>query len=343
MQTTSPDTLVSATLLVCAYRIHEAIELLLSYKKVKEALILAHLRLKSSEVVMYTEMCIKRLIDRSRSAEKSFFSIILNIGNKRWINATNMVHREAGISKIRRGKEIEQLAWCWIGINLLLNASSSSSNDNDYLSNECLRLSSMCLTVSFRLFPKEPLFLNRWYEAFSRLLSSSSSESTPPCLGVIVHFYMARYEEEKEKEEEAAAAMVVNGEEKEGMVYECLKNDWMKSITSDCLTYLSQLIADRQPSSLWEVCLTHFCIDFLLFYLIHNHCTLNKVVQLDTLTAYIDRYEASRKSCEYMKPKVTSYLIRNLFSTYRQILITNGLNTDSEQCCNGTFNGSIEK
>ncbi|CAH8875567.1 unnamed protein product [Trichobilharzia szidati] len=131
-----------------------------------------------------------------------------------------MVHREAGISKIRRGKEIEQLAWCWIGINLLLNASSSSSNDNDYLSNECLRLSSMCLTVSFRLFPKEPLFLNRWYEAFSRLLSSSSSESTPPCLGVvcslmllnigqIVHFYMARYEEEKEKEEEAAAAMVI--------------------------------------------------------------------------------------------------------------------------------------
>ncbi|CAH8838326.1 unnamed protein product [Trichobilharzia szidati] len=344
MQTTSPDTLVSATLLVCAHRIHEAIELLLSYDKVKEALILAHLRLESSsEVVIYTEKCIKRLIDRrSNSVEKSFFSIILNIGNKQWISATNMLHREAGISKIRPGKEIEQLAWCWIGVNLLLNASSSSSsNDNDYLSNECLRLSSMCLTVSFRLFPKEPLFLNRWYEAFSRLLSSSSSETTP-CPGVIcslmllnigqiIYFYMASYKEEKEKEEEEeAAALVVNGEEKEEevVVYECLKNDWMKSITSDCLTYFSQLIADRQPSSLWEVCLTHFCIDFLLFYLIHNHCTLNKLVQVDTLTAYIDRYEASRKSCEYIKPKVTSYLIRHLFSTYRKILITNGLNTD---------------
>ncbi|CAH8853407.1 unnamed protein product [Trichobilharzia szidati] len=282
MQRTRGDTLVSATLLVCAHRIHEAIELLLSYDKVEEALILAHLRLESSsssssEVVIYTEKCIKRLTDhRSSSVEKSFFPILLNIGNKQWINATNiMVHREVEISKIRRGKEIEQLGWCWIGINLLLlNASSSPpSNDNDYLSNECLCLSSMCLTVSFRLF------LDRWYEAFSRLLSSSSE--TTPCPGVIcslmllnigqiIYFYMASYQEEKEKEEEAAA-LVVNGEEKEGtVVYECLKNDWMKSITSDCLTYFSQLIADRQPSSLWEVCLTHFCIDFLLFYLIHN-------------------------------------------------------------------------
>ncbi|CAH8852941.1 unnamed protein product [Trichobilharzia szidati] len=125
---------------------------------------------------------------------------------------------------------------------------------------------------------------------------------------------MVSYQKEKAKEEEAAAALVVNGEEREGVVvYECLKSDWMKSITSDCLTYFSQLIADRQPSSLWEVCLTHFCIDFLLFYLIHNHCTLNKPVQLDILTAYIDRYEASRKSCEYIKPKVTNYLIRHFF------------------------------
>ncbi|CAH8852935.1 unnamed protein product [Trichobilharzia szidati] len=77
MQRTSPDPLVSATLLVCAHCIHEAIELLLSYDKVKEALILAHLRLESSsssEVVIYTEKCIKRLIDHRSSSvdEKSF-------------------------------------------------------------------------------------------------------------------------------------------------------------------------------------------------------------------------------------------------------------------------------
>nr|CAH8857956.1 unnamed protein product [Trichobilharzia regenti] len=338
MQTTRPDTLVSATLLVCAHRIHEAIELLLSCDKIKEALILAHLYLKPSEVVIYTEKCIKRLIDRSSSVEKAFFSIIFNVGQKQWITATRMVHREVEISKIRPGKEIEQLAWCWVGINLLLNALPPSSNDNDYLSNECLHLSSMCLTVSFRLFPKEPLFLNRWYEAFSHLLSSWSE--TTPCPGVvcslmllnigqIVHFYMTSYQEEKEE-----------------VIYECLQNDWMKSISgSDCLTYFNQLIADRQPSSLlWEVCLTHFCIDFLLFCLIHNHCGLmNKLVQSDTLTAYTDRYKASRKSCEDIKPKETSYLIRHLFSTYKKLLITNGLNTDSEICCNGVVDGFIEK
>ncbi|CAH8852939.1 unnamed protein product [Trichobilharzia szidati] len=182
MQRTSPDPLVSATLLVCAHCIHEAIELLLSYEKVEEALILAHLRLESSssEVVIYTEKCIKRLIDHRSSSvdEKSFFSILLNIGNKQWLNATNIM------------KRLNNLAgWCWIGINLLLLNAPSSSNDNDdYLSNECQRLSSMCLTVSFRLFPKEPLFPNRWYEAFSRLLSSSSSllsSETTPCPGVI--------------------------------------------------------------------------------------------------------------------------------------------------------------
>ncbi|CAH8852905.1 unnamed protein product [Trichobilharzia szidati] len=117
MQRTSPDPLVSATLLVCAHCIHEAIELLLSYEKVEEALILAHLRLESSssEVVIYTEKCIKRLIDHRSSSfdEKSFFSIRLNIGNKQWLNATNiMVHREVEISKIRPGKEeIEQVGW----------------------------------------------------------------------------------------------------------------------------------------------------------------------------------------------------------------------------------------
>nr|CAH8874270.1 unnamed protein product [Trichobilharzia regenti] len=128
---------------------------------------------------------------------------------------------EVDISKIRTGKEIEQLAWCWVGTNLL---NASSSNHNDYLSNECLRLSSVCLTVSFRLFPKEPLVLNRWYEAFSRLLSSSS-ETTPSLgivcslmllnIGQIVHFYMASYQEENEE----AAALVVNGEENKEVVY----------------------------------------------------------------------------------------------------------------------------
>ncbi|KAH8864618.1 gem associated protein 5 [Schistosoma japonicum] len=319
MQTTSPDILVSATLLVCANRIQEAVELLLSYDRVKEALVLARIRLNPSESWKYTEKCVSRLIERSSSNEKSFFFIIYNIGKKEWMNATNMVFREVEVSNLRPGKEIEKISWHWIGISFILNTSSW-----DYLSNECLRLSSMCLTVGFRLLPTEPLFLERWSDAFSRLLSSE----TTSCSGLIsslllldigrfISIHMANYHHEKLNKTTTLS-------------YENRNSNWIKYINPDCITCLNRLISDRQPSSLWEVCLTNFCVDFLLFYLVHNHTSPAKLSSDNSLTTYIDRYESSRKSCEHIKPEETTYLITNLFSTYQHILVDNHSSSDND-------------
>lgn len=320
MQTASPDILVSVTLLVCAHRVQEAVELLLSYDRVKEALVLARLRLNPSESWKYAEKCITRLIERSCSNEKSFFFIIYNIGKKEWLNATNMVHREVEVSNLRPGKEIEQLSWYWIGISLLLNTSSL-----DYLSSECLRLASMCLTVGFKLFPTEAIFLERWLDAFSRLLSSETTSCSGLIsslllldIGQMTSFLMANYHQEES--------------DTSTIPYENHSDNWMKYINPDCITCLNQLVSDRQPSSLWEVCLTNFCVDFLLFYLVHNHVPPTKLPSDNSLTMYIDRYESSRKSCEYIKPKETTYLISYLFSTYQQVLVNNYSTSDNKLC-----------
>ncbi|CAH8653396.1 unnamed protein product [Schistosoma bovis] len=320
MQTASPDILVSVTLLVCAHRVQEAVELLLSYDRVKEALVLARLRLNPSESWKYAEKCITRLIERSCSNEKSFFFIIYNIGKKEWLNATNMVHREVEVSNLRPGKEIEQLSWCWIGISLLLNTSSL-----DYLSSECLRLASMCLTVGFKLFPTEAIFLERWLDAFSRLLSSETTSCSGLIgslllldIGQMTSFLMANYHQEES--------------DISTIPYENHSDNWMKYINPDCITCLDRLVSDRQPSSLWEVCLTNFCVDFLLFYLVHNHVPPTKLPSDNSLTIYIDRYESSRKSCEYIKPKETTYLISHLFSTYQQVLVKNYSTSDNKLC-----------
>ncbi|CAH8578928.1 unnamed protein product [Schistosoma turkestanicum] len=311
MQTSSPDILVSVTLLVCAHRVQEAVELLLSYDRIKEALVLARLRLDPSKSWKYAEKCITRLIERSCSNEKSFFLIIYNIGKKEWMNATNIIHREVEVSNLRTGKEIEQLSWYWIGISLLLNTLSL-----DYLSSECLRLASMCMTVGFKLFPSEPVFLERWFDAFSRLLSSETTSCSGLIsslllldIGQIISFLMANYHQD-----ESGTTIIP---------FENRSNNWMKYINPDCITCLNHLISSRQPSSLWEVCLTNFCIDFLLFYLVHNHISPTTSPSDNSLTIYIDRYESSRKSCEQIKPKETAYLISHLFSTYQQVLVNN--------------------
>ncbi|CAH8500175.1 unnamed protein product [Heterobilharzia americana] len=316
MQTTSPDVLIAATLLVCGHRVQEAVELLLRYDKIKEALILARIRLNPSESWKYTEKCIIRLIERSCSNEKSFYSIIYNIGKKEWLNASNIINREMKISNLLLlpGKEIDQLSWCWINISLLLNTSPLYY---DYLSNECLHLSSICLTIGFRLFSTEPIFFQRWSEAFSRLLSSEMISCSGLIsslmlldIGQIICFHMANYHDELSIETDRIYKIHNNNH-----------NNWMKYINHDCIKCLDHLIINRQPSSVWEICLTNFCVDFLLFYLIHNHILPSKLIpNNDTLTLYTDRYETSRKSCEYIKPKETAYLISHLFSNYQKVI-----------------------
>ncbi|KAF5399130.1 Gem associated protein 5 [Paragonimus heterotremus] len=279
----NPDILVAATLLVCAGRSREAVDYLLSHDRVKEALILARIRLCPTDAEPIVRKCLNRIMERRLVGEITFIGSIRALGEGNWTEAHTLIRQCAITSVSRPGTEVELLASSWVELSILLGSSDSAAVTKAFV-----RLACSCLVVGFNLLPEQRL---PYFEKWSTISPSNSDECGVTCFAFLLRVG------------EYFSAIL------EGSVNYASVDDWLVS-DADVLLVLRALrnsAHDRQPSGLWAVCVVHAVLDFAICQLFFTDSDDEKQSADD----YI-RFGTSLRRCMNINSKDTLQLIGGL-------------------------------
>ncbi|KAG5443178.1 Gem-associated protein 5 [Clonorchis sinensis] len=284
MTSNSPDVLVSSTLLVCAGRHQEAVDYLFAQDRVKEALLLARLRLGPLYANSIMQKCIARIIERRLCPEVPFARVLHELGAGEWERAQTVLRQATVVSLSRQDMEVEQVASSWVELNILLSCS-----DNSLPTNAFVRFALSCLVVGFQLPEAQSvIYFQRCQEAVT---PSAVLATGTDCFRLLLNTGL-RF-----------AAILTGSSQSELYLDMGLHADVTDIV--QCLRYAT---LDRQPANRWSACASQLALDFTIYLL-----SSEKLAPQDQSTEDLNRLEASLRLCSKVNPTNTQQLSDILF------------------------------
>lgn len=255
------DVLIGATLLMCAGRSREAIDYLVGSDRVKDALLLARIRLPSTELRDTIHLCVTRMSERRLVTDVPFVEAIYSVGEGALERAKSLCHRitvSGGTAGSRCSPAVELLSHAWTDVCLL--SRETTTHQSKGLSIAYVHLVTPCLTQGFLLLPSAnaaSVYFQRWIDALS--------DSPTDCPGYFCILLLL----------DVAHAIVRT--DPDGVQWSQFDSEiWFDAITgrgcdgddgpNEILLVLNQLVSERQPSNDWVVSVVNSVVDTVACY-----------------------------------------------------------------------------
>ncbi|VDP82522.1 unnamed protein product [Echinostoma caproni] len=299
---TSSDILISATVLVCAGRCREAVDLLMNHNRLKEALLLARLRLDPEDAQTLIKQCLGRMIDRKLTGDVVHLNVIYQLAYGKHGNLGSVLSRSLVSSS---ETALDALANYWTQFVI-----SARSTDTAARVDLLLQFACACLLVGFDLSNDEDgvectttQFFSGWKLLFETMNCSLDVSIVIALLETALLVSTLLYQENY-------FDVIIPSE---------------FHIPADALLRLDQLVGDRiYQRSHWSTCMLRFVVGLAAVLLstqpkVENMELSPEKQNTDQFTSIVSPLEDCRK----LDPEKSKRLINNLILLFEKLHFNN--------------------
>ncbi|TPP56286.1 Gem associated protein 5 [Fasciola gigantica] len=296
MMSISSDVFICATILVSAGRSTDAVNLLINSNRLKEALLLARLRLDPQDAHPLLTKCLELMIRNQTTGDVPFLNVIYQLGYGTISNVNALIQR-AIISQ--PGNVVDELAIYWTQFVISLRSADSSFSHG-----AMLQLIRSCLLAGFELSDddesltvgeKREAYFSQWKLVFRRPFGSTPIDSSLSVVFPILD----------------SALLVSRMLSQGGYVHMQISMEF--SATRDqLLMLLDQLTINRMSSSQWPTCMLHVALDLTAAILVYRPQTDDTEMLRQEQTKRLLQLTRALQECAKLDSVKANRLINNL-------------------------------